>query len=305
VTIVLLHRRGRWGALALLISLTVAVSLYLSASGGFRFFSALLATFYLVCIPLLRRVVMEYDPGSRMRYAWLLMLGTAWISVARHLLDFASSFFIADIARELRAVSLLTTDLSLVLQLLAFILLLSCFRQLGISRPFRWIDGVLVGLVTVLVVFCFSEARFFPHSASPEAFFRYIEFLNPVLFAATAVIGLLLYRLSMDIGSSDFSLSILFLMLQLFARFIGFSLQVLERQFASSDMARLSNIFYWTYPLLFLWAVLIRWQMIEGAAETSIVQDYARLNTPVSGNPSYPRIVSSSKSDSPSTHTAY
>jgi hypothetical protein len=280
----LLNRRVQWATLALLVALTVAGSLSLSVPAGFRFFSALLAMFYVACVPLLRRVVMEYDSRSRMRYAWLLMLGTAWISVARHLLDFGSSFFLGETARQLRAVSLLATDLSLILQLLAFILLLTCFRQLGLSRPFRWMDSLLVGLVTLLVVFCFSEARFFPHSASPEAFYRYIEFLNPVLFAATAVIGLLLYRLSMDIGSSDFSLSILFLMLQLLARFIGFSLQVLERQVASPGLERLSNIFYWSYPLLFLCAIVFRWQMIEGAADTTIVEDHMWLST--AGRPS-------------------
>ena len=262
------QHRKHWGAFAILMLLTVVGSLGSNIPLAFQIFSAVLVAPYVISIPLLYRVIMEYNPGSRMRRAWVLMMWCAGFSVLRHLLDFVSSLVNVRLGMQIRDISLVATLLSISIQLLSMILLWSCFRGLGIQRPFTWTNRILMAIVAVFVVFCFIESSSFPHSGASSAFFRYLEFLNPVVFVVSTVVGLLLYRLSEDIGASDFGLSVLFLVLQLFARISGFAFQTLARRLGSLPLAHVSNIFYWIYPWLFFWAILFRWQIIGSVMRT-------------------------------------
>src|ERR1700710_563569 len=87
-----LHQRRYWEVFILVLFLTVLGSFSLRAPYAFRIFSAALLIPDLIAIPLLYRVVLEYDKGSRMRLVWVLMMWAAAFSLMRHLIDFISSY---------------------------------------------------------------------------------------------------------------------------------------------------------------------------------------------------------------------
>ena len=100
------QHRKHWGAFAILMLLTVFGSLGSNIPLAFQIFSAVLVAPYVISIPLLYRVIMEYNPGSRMRRAWVLMMWCAGFSVLRHLLDFVSSLVNVRLGMQIRDISL-------------------------------------------------------------------------------------------------------------------------------------------------------------------------------------------------------
>jgi hypothetical protein len=271
-----LHQRRYWGVFILVLFLTVLGSFSLRAPYAFRIFSAALLIPDLIAIPLLYRVVLEYDKGSRMRLVWVLMMWAAGFSLMRHLIDFISSYGEPGPSTVLGNLSLIPMVLSISAQLLSMTLLWFGFRGLGIRRPFTWPNRMVFVIIAVFVVFCLNESSSFPHFTAPLLFFRYIEFLNPVIFAAGTIVGVLLYRLSEDIGASDLSLSILFLVLELVARIAGFATQTLDDRFQTLFLEHFEYAFYWAAPWLFLWAVLFRWQVIGSAMRLTQLRDEQR-----------------------------
>lgn len=260
-----------WGAFVAMVSITLIASFVLPSSEAFRIFAVVLSAACLTAALFLRRLEREYGRDSLMWWAWRLMLLSCLVEAIRHAVDFTSTFYHGPVAARLRGLALLPVSLSLTLELAALALLWLSFYRVGIHTPFSRKDWLLILVIGALLVSCFSERDYFPHATSALRLFRHIELANPILFAVSIVIAVVLYRLSRDLGDGDLALSILFLALQLSARFLGFELETLRYRFHEPALAHPSNACYWSSVWLVVWAILLRWRVTQKAHAAILV----------------------------------
>lgn len=257
-----------WGTFAVMFFITLMASFALPSSDAFRIFSFVLTLACFGVMLVLRRLELEFGHGSLMWWTWRLMLLSSLAEAIRHAIDFSSSFYHGPSAAGLRGLSLLPMSLSLSLELASLVLLWMSFSRVGIHAPFSRKDGMLGLVICALVVFCFMERNYFPHATAASHLFRHIELANPVLFAVSIVIAVVLYRLSRDLGDGDLALSILFLALQLSARFLGFGLETLRYRLHDPSLSHPSNACYWCSMWFVAWAILLRWRLTQKAQTT-------------------------------------
>ena len=248
--------------------------LFLSGDMSFHVYSMVSAVPYCLSIPLLLFILAEYEVNTSMYIAWFLMLISALFGGLRHLIETfqINGFHVGSMSAI--DISVIAVVLSLTTLTISLVMMLHVFRKIGVRAPLRLSDKLLLVLTSALFVACFMWTGAFPHHDSPFWLIRHLEYLNPILIAAGAFIGLKLYRFSQLNGANAWSLSLYCLVVELLVRFLAFMVLVFGgwtglyyRYFELPQ-----RVLFYYVPWFFLLAVVARWDVIANAKRYASVE---------------------------------
>jgi hypothetical protein len=247
---------------------------FLSGDVSFHVYSIVSAVAYCLSIPLLLSILTEYEVNTSMHAAWFLMLVSALFGGLRHLIDTfqLNGFHVGSMSAI--DISVIAVVLSLTTLIISLVMMLHVFRGIGVRAPLRLSDKLLLVFTIALFAACFMWTDAFPHHDSPFWLIRHLEYLNPILIAAGAFIGLKLYRFSQLNGTNAWSLSLYCLVVELLVRFLAFMVLVFGgwtglyyRYFELPQ-----RVLFYYVPWFFLLAVVARWDVIAKAKRYASVE---------------------------------
>jgi hypothetical protein len=261
-------------AIAVAVVLVQVLHLFLSGDMSFHVYSIVSAVPYCLSIPLLVYILAEYEAKTSMYVAWFLMLVSACFGGLRHLIETfqINGFHVGSMSAI--DVSVIAVVLSLTTLIISLVMMLQVFRGIGVRVPLRLKDKLLLAFTAALFVAGFMWTGAFPHHDSPFWLIRHLEYLNPILIAAGAFIGLKLYRFSRLNGTSAWSLSLYCLVVELLVRFLAFMVIVFGTwtglYYRYFELPQ--RVLFYYVPWFFLLAVVSRWDVIANARRYATVE---------------------------------
>jgi hypothetical protein len=156
------------------------------------------------------KLVHEFPARSRMRLAWQLIAQSVAAALVRHLIE---CFFVGFGWREnpwfgIRQIPLV---LALVLLLAGLVVMWSAFSSLGLGLHARKVDFAALASILVVVPLALIFDRNVVDSETPVRFIQVLTLANPFLLAAPAGVGILLYRISVQLGEGQLARSLRYL----------------------------------------------------------------------------------------------
>jgi hypothetical protein len=100
------------------------------------------------------------------------------------------------------------------------------FTALGLGVRFRWFDWALMVGVLVFVPLISSSPVEMRDTHSAYAFIRFLQFASPYCLALVALIAVILYRTTMDLGVGQLGFSLRFLLASVLLRLLTMSFGV-------------------------------------------------------------------------------
>lgn len=170
------------------------------------------------------RIAGEYDSGTQMRLAWNLIASGALANAGRVGFELALQLTgrtnsAVSIELGLRQILIVASLLMLGVGLAA---MWSSFTSLRLGVRLRGADWALIGCILLLVLPVILTRQRMNDAGSPLPLIRYLQFASPILLAVPASLGLVLYRISREMGEGLMALT-----LRLLAASFGLRLLVL------------------------------------------------------------------------------
>ncbi len=224
---------------------------------------------YSIALYVSLKIVSDFRSPSAMRTAWLLMCASCAAAVVRH----GYEWFIAVAGwtetRALTWASLrqIPTVLSLILLTASLIAMWWSFNSIGLRLRFHKSDVFVLFAVLGLVPFVFSLRDGMNDSQSVYPFIRGLQSLSPLLLASPALTGLVLHRLSQEIGAGHLARSLRYLVASLLIRLVALMIVASPMLASIPAAAVLGNAVFWGSHWLFLIGITYRWRMTESASE--------------------------------------
>jgi hypothetical protein len=212
------------------------------------------------------KLVQEFPKGSRMRLAWVLIAASNLGGLVRHV--FECVVIRAGYWRHpvfgLRQIPLV---LALVLLLAGLVVMWSAFSSLGLGLRVYKRDIVALAALMLVVPPALIFERHEMDLDSPFAVVRILNLISPFFFAATAGLGLLLYRLSVQLGEGQLARSLRYLALFPAARLLLSVLTIFPDEVLGVPYLR-PFLFALTYTVSWFLALAMaeRWQLTLDAA---------------------------------------
>jgi hypothetical protein len=165
---------------------------------------------HVMALILSAKVVGEFPARSKMRLAWQLIALSVAAALARHVLE---CVFIGFGWREnpMFGIRQIPLVLALVLLLAGLVVLWSAFSSLGLGLHARKADYAALAAILVLVPAALIFNRQTVDTETPLRFIRALTLANPFLLAAPAGVGILLYRISVQLGEGQLARSLRYL----------------------------------------------------------------------------------------------
>ncbi len=211
----------------------------------------------------------DYRTPSPMRTAWLLMCASCAAAVLRH----GYEWFIALVGLgETRPFTWATlrqipTVLTLVLLTASLVAMWWSFNSIGLRLRFGRGEVLLLLTLLTVVPFIFSLRDRMNDSQSLFPFIRGLQSLSPLLLAAPAVAGMVLHRLSQEIGEGQLARSLRYLVASLLIRLLALTIAASPLFGGIPALAVLGNALYWGSHWLFLIGITHRWRMTTSVSE--------------------------------------
>lgn len=213
------------------------------------------------------RIAREYERGSWMRAAWLLLSASSALSVFRFGVEAVAMAGPASWL-SLREWRQLPITLSLALLAAGLVAMLRSFATLGLGFAASRTDYVLLLAVIAMaptVVWFRAELA---DAQSSSLLIRYLQYLNPVIMAAPAAVSIPLYRISRQMGGGRLATSLHILMLAIVLRIL-LHVRIVPALAALPAVVTLHSALWPNTNWLFALAVVYRWRLATNAMQDS------------------------------------
>jgi hypothetical protein len=276
--------RRVWAGLALCLALTAATT-----AGGFWYPALTLLAQALQLLPILVanalsarlgwRIAGEYEGHTPMWIAWSLISAGALANAGR--VGFELAFQLTghtnsavSIALGLRQVLIVGSLLMLGGGLAA---MWSSFTSLRLGVRLRAADWALIGCILLLVPPVVLTRQRMNDAGSPLDLIRYLQFASPFLLAIPASLGLVLYRISREMGEGLMALALRFLAASFAIRLFVLAIRALPDSASTAAVLAVSTVpplLVITAHWMFLLGLVCRRQLSHATAD--LIEQYQR-----------------------------
>lgn len=212
-------------------------------------------------------VARDYPVRSAMRTAWFLIGASASATGVSLAFNFAS--YVASLGGNggpwiglfQHAITISIASL-----FVALLLMWNSFARFGFGLSWRALDRWAILAIAAAAALFLAFSQEIPNGRSTAYLERTLLFVNPLLLAALAALGVLLRRVSLEIGEGQLARSLGCLLLMLIARLlvVAFFIPGVRDNLLLSTMR---GAMMWSVPALLLLAVVERWRLIRVAAQ--------------------------------------
>ncbi len=217
-----------------------------------------------------RRVADDYPAGSAMRLGWLLMAASAAAAVVRHGFEaLAVPLWHPAWATIFLGIRQIPFVLSLILLFAALAAMWSSYASLGLGASLRTRDVFFFVVIVAMVGGVLWGRSSMADSVSVYPAVRYMQYASPVLLATPAALGVMLFRVSREVGEGRLATSLRYLVLLLTLRLLLLLLGALPGPHPPA-ISFLQNAAGWTVAWLFGLAVAYRWEVTVDAIRLSL-----------------------------------
>lgn len=217
-----------------------------------------------------RRISRTHAPRSQMRWAWNLMAGSAAAAAARHVFQIVGWALGAWDDPRVQVVGGFR-QVPIVLSLLLLVASLICmwlrFRTVGIGRHLQWTDILLILSGLSLIPLILSRYAVIGDAAAILSVARYLQYATPFLIILSATLGVLLYRVSEQMGGGEFSKCLRVMTAFLFLRLVGHLLIVFPGAIAGLAVEIPRRLIWSSVDGIFVLALAYRWEIRRLADE--------------------------------------
>ena len=213
------------------------------------------------------RIAREYEKGSWMRVAWLLLAAYSAVSCFRFGMEAVAmagppAWYPA---REWRQLPL---TISLALLAAGLLAMLRSFATLGLgfsaSRADYFLLLAVVAMAPTVLWFRYELAD----AQSSYLLIRYLQYLNPVIMAAPAAVSIPLYRVSRQMGGGTLATSLHIMMLAIVLRIV-LHVRIVPALAALPAVVTLHSMLSPNTNWLFALAVVYRWRLTADALQAT------------------------------------
>jgi hypothetical protein len=225
-----------------------------------------------------RRIALDHDRGTMMRLAWNLVTIGVLVNACRVVFELAfqstgrydSATYPALGLRQILVAS------SFLILTAALGAMWSAFTTLQLGIRLHAIDWTLIGCIVLLVPTVIWNRQTMGDSGSPWAVVRYLQISGPVLLAIPASMGIVLYRVSEEMGAGSMALA-----LKCLAGSLGLRLSALAaasllgpdgNATGASAASLVPMVFYITAHWIFLLGLVHRWRLSHQT--TDLIERY-------------------------------
>ena len=214
---------------------------------------------YLVAFWFAVRIPGDHPEGSAMRRAWRLIVWSCAMGMIRYVMELAAPAPLVGLRQA-------PNVLHLGLLLAGLVVTWSAFRELRMGVRLTAAHWAAVGAILVLAGLAFSMSGQLPDSGSVFPAIRFLQLLATLLIFAGALLGVVLHRISQEIGGGELAGSmraiVAFLLLRPVIFVVRFSLAS-GNPGAAVILLSVANASVWLLTL----GVIYRWRLTERAAE--------------------------------------
>lgn len=224
---------------------------------------------YSIALMLCLKIRADHRSPSTMRTAWLLIALSSAAAIVRHGYEWLAVVlgWVHTNPATLPGLRQIPLVLSLVLLTAGLGAMWSSFAAIGLGPRFRFNDIILLAVILVLVPWIFSQRADLGDSGSAYRLVRLLQSCSPMLLAAPAIVGLVLHRISQEMGSGHLAFSlrylVAFLVLRLAALVVG-SFPAFSG-WPPAEVA--TSAVYTGAPWLFVLGVAWRWRLTLSAGQ--------------------------------------
>lgn len=214
-----------------------------------------------------RRIALDHDQGTLMRLAWNLVTVGILVNACRVVFELSFQIlgrFDSAIYPALGLRQILVASSFLILTG-AFAAMWSAFTTLQLGIRLHPIDWALIGCIVLLVPTVVWNRQSMGDSGSPLTIVRYLQFAGPILLAIPSSMGILLYRVSKEMGEGRMALTLQCLAGSLALRLSALAAAALlgpDGNAAGASAATLvPMVLYVTAHWVFLLGLVHRWRL--------------------------------------------
>jgi hypothetical protein len=220
------------------------------------------------------RVAGDYPSSSKLRLAWQLMALSAVLGVVRYAFEYSTIIFDfwSSYATTWVGVRQVPVNAALATLLLAAWLMWLSFAKIGFGLAFRWSDYASFGLILAIVSAILAQRSGLTDSHSEFAWVRFLQALSPVLIGVNAVLAVILYRVSSELGVSGLARSLRYLVIYLVSRLAALLLQLPPGWQDNLVVDFFRTTLWLAVNILFAIAVIERWSISCGVS--ALVKEY-------------------------------
>ena len=225
-----------------------------------------------------RRIALDHDKGTLMRLAWNLITLAVLVNACRVVFEVAfqstgrldSAIYPALGLRQILVAS------SFLILTGALGAMWSAFTTLQLGIRLRAIDWALIGCVVFLVPPVIWNRQTMGDSGSPWAIVRYLQISGPILLAIPASMGIVLYRVSEEMGEGRMALTLKCLAGSLALRLSALAAAAFlgpdGNAAGASATSLVPMVFYITAHWIFLLGLVHRWRLSHQT--TDLIERY-------------------------------
>ena len=212
------------------------------------------------------RIVADYPSRSPMRTAWSLLLASSLVAILRNGYEYwvVLAGPVANMVPVWRHIPLL---LSLLLLMAALLVMWRSLAALGFGLRFRLIDVALMGMILCLAIWIWSLRSGLADASSPLAAVRVLQLLSPPLIAGSALLAVVLLRVSEEMDGGSLAVSLRYLVAFLVIRIALLALAVTPGTRISPAWSVVGSAVSSSYTWLFVLGVGHRWNVTASAKD--------------------------------------
>ena len=230
------------------------------------YWNALLALAYLTAFLLCLRVYGDQVRGSRMRLAWLCLTISCVFDFVRQIFEVAGALWgLNRLLPGVMGFRSVPITLALILLALGLIQMIPPLLATGLRLRLRWTDIFWIAAILAIVISILLQRENLSDAASPFPLLALLQALSPVLLSVSAVVIVLLYRLSCQMGHGEYAafltLMVLFFAARMLALLVRVSPVISQNDFLAVPIVAMSGGGSWLFAL----AILRRWELSKSA----------------------------------------
>lgn len=224
---------------------------------------------YAIAFHFCRKISSDHRAHSTMRIAWLLMAASCATAIVRHgfeWITFLLGWHQTSMLTTLVSLRQIPTVLGLVLLTAGLLAMWSSFAAIGLGLRFRGRDAGLLLVVLAFTLFILSHRQDMHDARSAYPLMRYLQSTSPVLLAVPALFGLVLQRISQEMGKGQLATSLRYLMWSLLLRLASLLVTLSPVLAGIPAIAISGTAAFWAAPWVFALAVVNRWGLTVSAS---------------------------------------
>ena len=221
-----------------------------------------------IAVLLCLRIAADHSTHSTMRIAWLLIAAGSVAAILRHGFEWLAFLAGWDQTMLTTLVSLrqIPIVLSLMLLIAGLVAMWSSFAAIGLGLRFRRSDAIVLVLVVAFVPSIFSLRENLNDAGSAYLLIRRLQSASPLLLAAPALVGLVLHRISQEMGGGQLAIALRCLVASLLLRLAAMLVTVSPELHGISGLAVPATAAGWAAQWLFALGVAYRWRLTVAAS---------------------------------------